>query len=74
MKEMELILDEGEGYLIEFKESVSDSLAREMVAFANSSGGRVFVGISDDGSIKGVDIPTGSYLRFMTLHANATRL
>ena len=56
MKEMELILDEGEGYLIEFKESVSDSLAREMVAFANSSGGRVFVGISDDGSIKGVDI------------------
>ncbi|HIE31165.1 MAG TPA: transcriptional regulator [Methanosarcinales archaeon] len=56
MKEMELILDEGEGYLIEFKESVSDSLAREMVAFANSSGGRVFVGISDDGRIKGVDI------------------
>jgi ATP-dependent DNA helicase RecG len=41
---MELILDEGEGYLIEFKESVSDSLAREVVAFANSSGGRIFVG------------------------------
>ena len=56
MKEMELILDEGEGYLIEFKESVSDSLAREMVAFANSSGGRIFVGISDEGEIKGVKI------------------
>jgi len=56
MKEMELILDEGEGYLIEFKESVSDSLAREMVAFANSSGGRIFVGISDAGKIRGVKI------------------
>ena len=56
MKEMDLILDEGEGYLIEFKESVSDSLAREMVAFANSSGGRIFVGISDAGKIRGVKI------------------
>ena len=52
MEEMELILDEGAGYLIEFKESVSDSLAKEMVAFANSSGGWIFLGVSDDGRIK----------------------
>ena len=56
MEEMELILDEGEGYLIEFKESMSDSLAKEMVAFANSSGGRIFLGVSDDGTVKGVNI------------------
>lgn len=56
MEEMELILDEGEGYLIEFKESMSDSLAKEMVAFANSSGGRIFLGVSDEGVVKGVNI------------------
>nr|QNO47196.1 hypothetical protein ADAEDOLL_00002 [Methanosarcinales archaeon ANME-2c ERB4]QNO47240.1 hypothetical protein OPBKKODO_00002 [Methanosarcinales archaeon ANME-2c ERB4] len=56
MEEMDLILDEGEGYLIEFKESMSDSLAKEMVAFANSSGGRIFLGVSDEGMVKGVNI------------------
>ncbi len=56
MEEMELILEEGEGYRTKFKESVSDSLAKEMVAFANSSGGRIFLGVSDAGMIKGVNI------------------
>ena len=38
------VLQEGEGYKIEFRESISH-IAREMVAFANASGGRIFVGI-----------------------------
>jgi len=54
-KELTLILEEGEGYLIEFKESMS-SLDREMVAFANSAGGRILLGIADNGNIKGVEI------------------
>ena len=56
MEEMDLRLDEGEGYLIEFMESMSDSFAKEMVAFANSSGGRIFLGVSDEGMVKGVNI------------------
>ncbi len=56
MEEMDLRLDEGEGYLIEFKESMSDSLTKEVVAFANSSGGRIFLGVSDNGMVKGVNI------------------
>jgi len=51
-KELELILEEGEGYLIEFKESLS-KIDKEIVAFANSSGGRIFLGISDNSLIKG---------------------
>jgi len=54
-EELKLILEEGEGYRIEFKEKVSD-LDREMVAFANASGGRIFLGISDSGIIKGISI------------------
>src|SRR4030067_1650655 len=52
-KELEIILKEGEGYKIEFKEGVS-GLERELVAFANASGGKIFLGITDDGKIKGI--------------------
>jgi ATP-dependent DNA helicase RecG len=54
-KELQLILQEGEGYRIEFKESLS-GIDKELVAFANASGGRIFFGITDDKKIKGVTI------------------
>ena len=54
-KELQLILEEGEGYRIEFKESLSN-FDKEIVAFANSSGGRIFLGITDGGKIKGIEI------------------
>lgn len=54
-EELQLILQEGEGYHIEFKEQCS-SLAREMVAFSNASGGRIFVGVSDGKQIPGIEI------------------
>ena len=54
-KELQLVLEEGEGYRIEFKETFS-GLDKEMVAFANASGGRIFMGISDDNKITGVRI------------------
>ena len=50
--EIELIIQEGEGYRIEFKERLS-GFDKEMVAFANASGGRIFLGITVDGKIKG---------------------
>jgi len=53
--ELQLILEEGEGYRIEFKESMT-SIDKELVAFANSSGGRIFLGITDDKEIKSVKI------------------
>jgi hypothetical protein len=38
-----LALSGWENQFVEFKEAVSDSLARELVAFANASGGRIYV-------------------------------
>ena len=40
---------------MEFKESFDKSISKEIIAFANSSGGRIFLGISDDGKIKGAN-------------------
>ncbi len=56
-EDFEFVLNEGEGQFIEFKESLdSKSLSKEIVAFANSQGGKIFLGISDDGKIKGIEI------------------
>jgi len=55
-KELKFILQEGEGQFIEFKEKLDKKIAQEIVAFANSEGGRIFVGVSDDNKIKGVNI------------------
>jgi ATP-dependent DNA helicase RecG len=37
--ELELLLEEGEGYTLEFKQSVNNDLPKELVALANASGG-----------------------------------
>ena len=55
IKELEMILKEGEGYKIEFKEGFNN-LDKEIVAFANSSGGRIFLGVTDECKIKGIGI------------------
>ncbi len=54
-KELDFILQEGEGLKIEFKESLKN-IDREMVAFANAEGGRIFLGISDDNHVKGIKV------------------
>ena len=50
-KELQELVKQGEGYFVEFKKQVGESLDRELVAFANASGGTIIVGVEDDGSI-----------------------
>jgi len=54
-KELLLILQEGEGYFTEFKERIS-GVDKDFIAFANSSGGKVLIGVTDDGKVKGITI------------------
>jgi len=42
-------LELGEGQFIEFKSSLDKNMPREMVAFANASGGVIYLGINDKG-------------------------
>lgn len=48
-RDLDILLHEGEGSMLEYKESFSSSLAREFVAFANSAGGKILLGARDDG-------------------------
>jgi len=54
--DLEFDLKLGEGQFIEFKDSLDKSLSKEMVAFANASGGIVYLGINDAGQKKGIEI------------------
>lgn len=54
-EELKLILEEGENRTTEFKENM-EGLDREIVAFSNAHGGRILLGVSDSGEIKGINI------------------
>jgi predicted HTH transcriptional regulator len=47
---------EGEGVSLDFKKTITscEKIARTMVSFANNKGGRLLIGLYDDGTIKGV--------------------
>jgi ATP-dependent DNA helicase RecG len=53
---LEAVVQAGESYHAEFKRNVSSDISKEIVAFANSSGGRIFIGIDDDGTIPGIAV------------------
>jgi len=56
LEEVQRYVGSGEGQHIEFKlrAPLPSRLAKEVIAFANSGGGKVFIGVDDDGSIVGV--------------------
>jgi predicted HTH transcriptional regulator len=47
---------EGEGVSLDFKKTITscEKIARTMTAFANNKGGKLLIGVYDDGTIKGV--------------------
>lgn len=53
---LEEIIRAGESETVEFKESFNDAVIETLAAFANASGGTVFVGVSDNGMVRGVSI------------------
>ncbi len=59
LKEVRDLVSLGENQTIEFKRKVAfpEKVVREMVAFANTSGGYLLVGVEDDGSMPGLKNP-----------------
>jgi predicted HTH transcriptional regulator len=56
LQEIKRLVARGEGRHLEFKRRVPEPerVAKEVVAFANSGGGRLLIGVDDDGGIVGV--------------------
>lgn len=55
-KHIQKLIEEGEHQMLDFKFEISDSkrIARSLAAFANTDGGRLLVGVKDNGAIAGI--------------------
>ena len=58
------LIKEGEHQMLDFKFEISDSkkIARTLVAFANTDGGRLLIGVNDNGSISGIRSEEEKYM------------
>jgi predicted HTH transcriptional regulator len=56
IKELQRLVATGEGLQIEFKRRVPEPerITKELIALANTQGGKLLIGVDDDGSIKGL--------------------
>ena len=57
----------GEGVDLDFKKTITfhHKIAKTMVAFANNKGGKILIGVMDDGTVKGVKNEEFPYKRFV---------
>ncbi len=56
LQKIRQMVQQGEGEMIEFKRKVAhpEKIIREIVAFANTSGGNLLIGVDDNGTIPGI--------------------
>lgn len=61
VQDLKKLVSRGEGLNLEFKRKASfpDKIVREMVAFANTKGGLLLLGVADDRTIPGLKYPEG---------------
>jgi len=59
--ELYSLIEDGENSTVEFKRKFSspEKIAKEMIAFANSKGGKILFGVDDDRTIVGVESEKG---------------
>ena len=62
-----------EGSVIEFKREYTDDIKKEVVAFANTQGGTIYVGIEDDGTVTGVEQPDAVFLQVVNSVRNSIK-
>jgi predicted HTH transcriptional regulator len=55
-RDIQVMLEEGEGFELEFKRKVSTpvKIARTLIAFANTKGGTILFGVDDDKTVVGI--------------------
>src|SRR5688572_4742840 len=61
VQDLRKLVSRGENASLEFKRKAAypDKIVREMIAFANTDGGTLLVGVGDDKSLAGLKYPEG---------------
>ena len=62
-----------ESETIELKEVVVDEIKKEIIAFANCDGGKLYMGVQDDGTVVGMDDPDGVSLQISNMVRDAIK-
>ena len=68
--QLQQLIKYGETYNLEFKENYTKEIAKEMCAFANATGGKILVGVTDEGKIKGFDRSNNNQSKIQELARN----
>lgn len=58
---------------IEFKREYMDDIKYAVVAFANTDGGKIYIGVNDDGSVHGVENTDATMLRITNMIRDSIR-
>jgi len=61
---LKALILQGEGLTLDFKQTISSArkIAKTLVAFANTEGGRLLIGVKDNGRIVGADVSEELYM------------
>lgn len=62
-----------ESETVELKSIVVDDIKKEIIAFANCEGGKLYIGVQDDGTIIGVEDPDGTALQIGNMVRDAIK-
>lgn len=62
----------GESEVLEFKASFGKDVIVSLAAFANTHGGRVIIGVADDGKVRGVNVGRETLQRYLNEIKTAT--
>jgi len=56
-----------ESETVELKEVFVDDIKKEIIAFANCNGGKLYIGVEDDGTVVGVENPDETALQISNM-------
>ncbi len=62
-----------ESETVELKTIIVDDIKKEIIAFANCEGGKLYIGVRDDGEVIGVDNPDGAALQISNMVRDAIK-
>ncbi len=62
-----------ESETVELKEIVTNDIKKEIIAFANCNGGKLYIGVRDDGTVCGAEDPDGIALQISNMVRDAVR-
>ncbi len=58
---------------VELKEKITDDLKKEIIAFANCNGGKLYIGVRDDGMVSGLKDPDQAALQISNMVRDAIK-